>query len=691
MQNICLQEKCVMYKLLYIPLCLLFSSWLASCLPDSKTAAPISEEHERLMTELSDSLSADPLFVCRQIDSILYCHEYDSLAYYSFLMLKAKAKMFLSEADSSMFLLRAAESYCSRHSSEGSKITSLYADVRNMKGNIFARNSAIDSAQVEFRHAYELSEKEDMYKRVNISLNLADAYVRGGKYDLGAYWYRHSLSLADSLQWPDHERFPIYYGLAQVNMELRDFELCDYFYDLAARYYDQMQPYEKHIYLNNRGNSYYFRQDYPTALDYFRRLLAFVQQYPEMEFERNLTMINLGEVFLLMNHTDSASYYLNRCHDFFSKMKNNTALYYIDTQLIELALKNGNVSQAREYLRNAVKPDYVEPNMIHIRNRYLQHYFEQSGDFKNAYLYQKKNQRIDDSTRNERIRMRVAEIALKYKQDSTLMQKEILIRQKQNEVLQLNQYLYRVILLAIAAGMALTAWFWYKKRKRDKAERLMRTAINSLRLENIRNRISPHFIFNVLNREVNLRKGTKEHDNLLGLVKLMRRNLELADSLCVTLAEELDFVKTYICLEEKTLLPDFVYCISIAPEVNADTVKIPSMLLQIPVENAIKHALRSKEGKRRLWIRIVPQGDGKIEIVVCDNGGGYRHNSIGKGTGTGMKVITQTIQLLNLYNTDSIVMVINNVSTEDGEPGCEIRFTIPLSFSYQLGRRINKK
>ena len=48
-------------------------------------------------------------------------------------------------------------------------------------------------------------------------------------------------------------------------------------------------------------------------------------------------------------------------------------------------------------MSEAIQPDYVEPNMQHIRNRYLQHYFEEVGDFKQAYYYQMENQRIDDS------------------------------------------------------------------------------------------------------------------------------------------------------------------------------------------------------------------------------------------------------------------------------------------------------
>lgn len=50
-----------------------------------------------------------------------------------------------------------------------------------------------------------------------------------------------------------------------------------------------------------------------------------------------------------------------------------------------------------------------------------------------------------------------------------------------------------------------------------------------------------------------------------------------------------------------------------------------------------------------------------------------------------MKVITQTIQLLNIYNSRPIQMKINNVFVgEEKETGCEVRFVIPLDYSYQL-------
>ena len=632
-----------------------------------------------------DSLSENPSYVCARTARQMAVTT-DSVAYYHYLVLLAKAYMFKSEMDSARLSMNRAEVFCDG-AVPSSLINDLYADIYNMRGNVCARQGLADSSVICFQKAFDYrlqGSNRDVLP--DISINLADAFVRTGHYDKGAMWYRKSLSYSDSLKIPEEKRFPAYYGLAQVYMELRDFTSCDYYYELAARHYDKMLPLEKHIYLNNRGNSYYFRADYPKALEIFRRSLVLARSYPDMIFEEHLTEMNLGETFLLMNQVDSAAYYLNLCGDFFRSIENQTALYYLDTQLIELALKQNDLPLARKRMSEAVQPDYVEPNMQHIRNRYLQHYFEEAGDFRQAYYYQMENQRIDDSTRNERIKMRTAEIDLKYSQDTTLMKQKIFIQQKENEVLALNQTLYIWISVCICVLFLVVFIIVYNKKRHYLLQMRTRTMITALRMENIRNRISPHFIFNILNREMGSYTD-EQAENMRGLVKLMRRNLELTGQFCVTIAEELDFVNTFINLERKALGDNFILSIFIDEAINPDQEILPSMMIQIPVENALKHALKDKEGMKRLWIDIR-----KIEIGICikirDNGGGYKVNSVNHGTGTGMKVIFQTVQLLNANNKKHLDISIANVQLDEGETGCEFTVILPQGYDYNLKKMV---
>lgn len=635
-----------------------------------------------MIERLESLVGTDPSRVVYDVDSLF--NVTDVTLSYKLLLIKAKAMLFLSQYDSVKILLDSIQKFYLRPENGKTVDYGMLSRVNNMFGNFYSRRSFMDSAIVHFRKAYEYSSMFGLSGNlVDISINLADAYVRRGQFDMGAYWYRKSLLLSDSLMIPEDKRFPSYYGLAQVYMELRDYQQCDYYYDLAGRYYDNMMPFEKHIYLNNRGNSYYFRGDYSKALEYFRRIMQLTASHTDMDFERYLTKVNMGEVFLLMNETDSATYYLEDCYSFFKSINHLSALYYIETQLIELALKKGNVRLASDIISKAVKPESIEPNMLHIRNKYLQHYYEQSGDYKKAYYYQRNNAFIDDSIRNERIKMRSAEIALKYKQDSTLMKKELFIKEKENQVLQLNQWIYVLFLSLLLIVSFSVIFIIYRKRRSDKKIWNMQADISSLRLENVRNRISPHFIFNVLNREVARYTDEVDKGNLVALSKLIRKNLELTGNLSISLCDELDFVKTYVSIQMQTMGDDFLYDISVGEGIDCKEILIPSMLIQIPVENSLKHALKTKEGKKRLWIKVF-RDDKMIYITITDNGGGFKQLSANRGTGTGLKVITQSIQLLNLYNKEPITMKISNVKLDEEETGCEISYSIPVGYSYKI-------
>lgn len=606
----------------------------------------------------------------------------DSLVKYNYLAMTLKTYLITSQLDSAQIVIQQIHDFIERQHSS-SQMADLESECFNMKGNIFARVGNMDSAEICFRKAYELRMRGTRIEVVpDILMNLADANNRLGKLDIGAAWYRRALLMCDSLHIASTKKPPIYYGLAQVYVTMRDFEQCDYYYNLAGESYDSMLPYEKYIYLNNRGTSYYYREDYQTAIKYFQKVIDLVEGYADMSFELNLGRLNLGDCYLQLNMVDLAVKYINECQLFFEEMGVSTALYYIDTQKIELALLQKDFQEARRLLSESVVPPGIDPDMVHIRNKYLQQFYEETGNYKRAYHYLQRNNQLDDSIRNERVRMRTADLTLRYQQDSTLIAHRILLQEQKNKVLVLRQTQF--VVFAVAVVSILTAVFLYLYSKKKRALLLARNhrTVSTLRLENIRNRLSPHFIFNVLNREM-VERNVEEKQELSSLVKLMRRNLELVEQLCVTLAEELDFVKTYINLERHSLGPDFHSELKIEKDVQPEQIRIPSMMIQIPVENAVKHALREKEGERNLWVSVCRRGNG-ICIKITDNGGGYRPDSRNRGTGTGMKVIMQTIQILNNKNKEAIDVSVHNVSLQSGEMGCEVTFWLPDNYDYGI-------
>ena len=609
----------------------------------------------------------------------------DSMSYYRLMGLYGKTFFISSDFDSILYYNRPVKEYDKR-AAACPRWNDVLSDVYNIEGNVWMQLNQPDSAVAYYEKSYAYRLKgEKGHLLSDICMNLADAHLHRGELAHTASYYRRALFICDSLHLSEHSKFPVYCGLGQTYMDLRDFDLSNHYYELAGQFFDEMTVSEKWVYLNNRGNHYYYKKDYQEALVYMRQAAELIADYPQMVFESNLSKVNLGDLYLLTNRLDSAENNLNEGYRYFSEIKNNSAMHYIETLMIELSLKKGNIARAREMIARTASTGHVDANMLTIRNQYLQHYYEKAGDYRNAYEYLKRDYQLNDSIRSERIRTRVAELDMRYRQDTIVLRKEMQIQRQAGEVrvLKLSMYIWVLVCLLLAAGTVVIIWYMRKKREFLR-ERFFRQ-INRVRMENLRSRISPHFTFNVLGREINQFNGSEEvKNNLMERVKYLRRSLELTEKLSVSLQDELDFVQSYIGLESGRVGEDFTASVVVEEGLDAKSIMIPSMIVQIPVENAIKHGLAGNDDEKELTIRISREGKG-VRIVICDNGRGYLPQvaSSTRGTGTGLKVLYQTIQLLNTKNKNEKIRF-NIGNRNDGQTGTQVSVYIPFHFSYDL-------
>ena len=609
----------------------------------------------------------------------------DSMSYYRLMGLYGKTFFISSDFDSILYYNRPVKEYDKR-AAACPRWNDVLSDVYNIEGNVWMQLNQPDSAVAYYEKSYAYRLKGDKAHLLSdICMNLADAHLHRGELAHTASYYRRALFICDSLHLSEHSKFPVYCGLGQTYMDLRDFDLSNHYYELAGQFFDEMTVSEKWVYLNNRGNHYYYKKDYQEALVYMRQAAELIADYPQMVFESNLSKVNLGDLYLLTNRLDSAENNLNEGYRYFSEIKNNSAMHYIETLMIELSLKKGNIARAREMIARTASTGHVDANMLTIRNQYLQHYYEKAGDYRNAYEYLKRDYQLNDSIRSERIRTRVAELDMRYRQDTIVLRKEMQIQRQAGEVrvLKLSMYIWVLVCLLLAAGTVVI--IWYMRKKREFLRERFFQQINRVRMENLRGRISPHFTFNVLGREINQFNGSEEvKNNLMELVKYLRRSLELTEKLSVSLQDELDFVQSYIRLESGRVGEDFTVSVVVEEGLDAKSIMIPSMIVQIPVENAIKHGLAGKDDEKELTIRISREGKG-VRIVICDNGRGYlpQGASSTRGTGTGLKVLYQTIQLLNTKNKNEKIRF-NIDNRNDGQTGTQVSVFIPFHFSYDL-------
>lgn len=668
----------------YIIAAVLALLFLANCGKKTsiKTEGKITLLVDSLEEKANGYLFSEPLKSCQLLKEALQ-QDLDKSRQAEIETLLAKAFFLSSQYDSVTFYGQKVISYCQEQDLSDVRIQRLLMENYNILGNKFGRVSDNSQAIHYYLEAFEHCKRSDKQRSLpDICTNIADTYIRTGDFVNGVKFYRTALHYADSLKLPQEDLSFIYHGLGHAYTELHDYELADKFYRQTEAFLGQMDIHEKFVYLNNRGLYYYTIKDYPNSMKYHKQAFITVKDSPDYLFEQNLSKTNLAELYLLNNQPDSAQIFLEEARDFFLSIKQISALSYIQTQELALAISQKAWDKAKVIIQN-MNEENIEPSLMLIRKKYQEQYYTQTNQYKDAYDVLGEWIRLDDSLRNEQVKMRVAEIGMRYRQDTKLMKQAIVIEQQQDHmhILQLTSYL-GISLCLILIILAIFFFLYYKKQK-ALISMQQKNKITELKMENIRNRISPHFIFNVLNRSINYNELSFKKEEVSELVKLLRQNLSLTEQLYISLEEELNFVKTYVHLESKRF-DDFIFQIHTDPQVHTGQVFIPSMFIQIPVENAIKHGLRQKEGEKRLSISIQKEEASTI-IRIQDNGGGFsapRSNT--DNTGLGLKIITQTICLLNENNKVKLDLSIHNITTETGETGSEVQLVIPDNYSYQL-------
>jgi signal transduction histidine kinase len=164
-------------------------------------------------------------------------------------------------------------------------------------------------------------------------------------------------------------------------------------------------------------------------------------------------------------------------------------------------------------------------------------------------------------------------------------------------------------------------YFLLLEEQIDQRERL-ESAASSAQLAMLRYQLNPHFLFNTLNSIstlVLLKQTERANAMLARLSSFLRYTLVNEPTAKVTLAQEVETLKLYLEIEkmrfEDRLRPHF--------KIESETIgaRLPSLLLQPLIENAIKYAVTPSENGADIWLTAVREGQA-VRIEVADNGNG---------------------------------------------------------------------
>ncbi len=204
--------------------------------------------------------------------------------------------------------------------------------------------------------------------------------------------------------------------------------------------------------------------------------------------------------------------------------------------------------------------------------------------------------------------------------------------------------------------------FYYKKRDSDKQKQKLieQKKMAEYELHALRSQMNPHFVFNSLNAiQYYITKNNIDLSEkyLVKFSRLIRMFFDFSREKEIPLSEEIKLLNSYLEIEKMRFGSNFNYEINIIGSLNTERYKIPTMLLQPIVENAVNHGLFHNKGKGLIAIDFELFKNNNFKVSISDNGVGLKkakeiqQKSIHiKKKNNSTNVIKERIHLLNQSN-----------------------------------------
>ncbi|MBU1555451.1 MAG: histidine kinase [Gammaproteobacteria bacterium] len=175
---------------------------------------------------------------------------------------------------------------------------------------------------------------------------------------------------------------------------------------------------------------------------------------------------------------------------------------------------------------------------------------------------------------------------------------------------------FLVFMSVISAGYA---WSYFKRAHSEEAHReALQRQLVQLELQSLRSQLNPHFLFNTLNTIAGLIRLDNKNSAIKALTELsamLRKVLENQSNQMISLAEEMEFIQSYLNIQSMRFGDKLQLQIDVAPQCLVQ--EVPFMLLQPLVENAVQHGVQQETEQNLLQLHIGCD-DGMLQIRLVN-------------------------------------------------------------------------
>lgn len=431
---------------------------------------------------------------------------------------------------------------------------------------------------------------------------------------------------------------------------------------------------------NNIGGVFEEKKDYPKALEYYKTSLTYNEEI-NSAIGKLICHNSIGGIYNKLNDIKNAELYLANIIEESEKINDDyyKSLSYMNVGWLNILKGADNgISLVEQSLKIATNKHYL--GILIDGHQILYEAYQKRNEANIALYHYQKYSESKEELLNETNLNFANSIQSKYDLEkkkneyNELMNEYELTKSKMN-----NNIILLIVLLLILVSLFTITSLLNRQKDLKQEKQLLTLQQDVLNLQ-----MNPHFLFNALNSiKLYIIRSDKEKAvfYLNKFASLFRTILTSVQQKEVNLKEEIANIINYVELENMRFNNSIKFDLQIEDAVPVEKIIVPSMLLQVFVENAILHGLSTKEGEKVLKIDIKKYQTDKIKIAIADNGIGFKntlkkdHNYFRKKS-MGLTITEE--RLKSYFNDDYSLSIKEYLPHNATSPGTLISIIIPV-------------
>ncbi|MAU70973.1 MAG: sensor histidine kinase [Flavobacterium sp.] len=455
-------------------------------------------------------------------------------------------------------------------------------------------------------------------------------------------------------------------------------------YDLAIEQFKKAMELEKE--LDNKLGLAVNYQNIGECLEAQGRLVDALEAY-DKAMEINLVLNNprgkilcengIAHVYVHQGKALEAKEMLTKSLEDANNLGEHALIAAVELTLGWAYAEMENFDEAENHLRQGLEMASAY-NFLRLRSDaydLLSDLWAKKGDYQKALKYFKTSLSVEAQTKNDK--------NVRYVYSS------IIKKDNEERVSSINQQLRKNNTRLLVSGIVLALlsgifYILYRQYQLKNDKKLL-----TLEQSMLRSQMNPHFLFNSLN-SIKLYIINNEQKNAVHYLnkfsKLVRKILESSSMREIPLAEELETVELYMNIENIRFSNEIDFQIRVDENIDTHTVRIPSLILQPFLENALWHGLSSKLGEKKIDLHITKNVKDFIDISITDNGIGrqaaekIKENKVLKRKSVGIEITKERLANFSkdYLNTFEVEMV-DLYDDEGNSMGTRVILHIPTA------------